>query len=257
MDILIISLVALGASCLTLFSGFGLGTLLMPVVVLFFSIEVAIAVTAVVHLANNLFKVALLGRYAHREVLFKFGITAVVASFAGALVLGWLAEQGGQVRYHLLGYEFETSTLKLVVGLLILLFVILELTKWLKNKALDKKYLPLGGLVSGFFGGLSGHQGAFRSMFLLKVGLTKEQFVATGVMVAVMVDISRLLVYGKNLAADFYDIDWILVISASFSAFIGAYLGKKLLEKVTIKVVHVLVSMLLVIVALGLISGLL
>ena len=93
-------------------------------------------------------------------------------------------------------------------------------------------------------------------MFLLKAGLTKEQFVATGVMVAVMVDISRLLVYSQDLATDLNEIDWKLVIAASLSAFIGAYLGKKMLEKVTIKVVHVLVSLLLIVVAVGLMSGL-
>jgi acyl-CoA reductase-like NAD-dependent aldehyde dehydrogenase len=42
-------------------------------------------------------------------------------------------------------------------------------------------YLPVGGLLSGFFGGLSGHQGALRSVFLLRAGLTKESFIATGV----------------------------------------------------------------------------
>ncbi len=255
MEILIISLVAFGASCLTLFSGFGLGTLLMPVVALFFPLEIAIGVTAVVHLANNLFKVALLGRHAHKEVLLKFGVTAVLAAIMGAWVLGWLAERGEVVNYQVLGQSFETSSLKLLVGFLILLFVLLELTKWLKNKAIDKKFLPLGGLISGFFGGLSGHQGAFRSIFLLKAGLTKEQFVATGVMVAVMVDVSRLMVYGKNLIADQQTINWSLVIAASLAAFSGAYLGKKLLEKVTIIFIHWLVSLLLIFVALGLITG--
>ena len=58
----IVCLVALGASFLTLFSGFGLSTLLMPAFALFFPLEAAIAMTAVVHLANNVFKLALVGR---------------------------------------------------------------------------------------------------------------------------------------------------------------------------------------------------
>ncbi len=49
------------ASGLTLFSGFGLGTLLLPVIVLFFPIDLAIALTAVVHALNNFFKCWLLG----------------------------------------------------------------------------------------------------------------------------------------------------------------------------------------------------
>ncbi len=41
MEYVIIPLAALTVSCLTLFSGFGLGTLLMPVFALFFPIETA------------------------------------------------------------------------------------------------------------------------------------------------------------------------------------------------------------------------
>ena len=60
--------------------------------------------------------------------------------------------------------------------------------------AFGRNYLSLGGCISGFFGGLSGHQGAFRSMFLLKAGIGKEQFIATGVVLAVMVDLARMLI---------------------------------------------------------------
>lgn len=256
MEILIVSVVAFLASCLTLFSGFGLGTLLMPVVALFFPIEVAIGVTAIVHLTNNLFKVILLGKHTHKTVLFKFGVPAVLAALIGAWLLGWLAEQGSVLEYQLLGSAFQTSVLKWIVGALILIFVLLEFSKKFNALALDRKYLPVGGVISGFFGGLSGHQGAFRSMFLLKAGLTKEQFVATGVMVAVMVDVSRLVIYGQDLVTNHQMINWPLVISATLSAFMGAYLGKKLLQKVTIKAVHALVSMLLIVVALGLMTGL-
>jgi hypothetical protein len=44
---------AFAASGLTLFAGFGLGTLLMPVVALFFPVDVAIAITALVHRATT------------------------------------------------------------------------------------------------------------------------------------------------------------------------------------------------------------
>ena len=64
MEYVLIPMVALLASGLTLFSGFGLGTLLMPAFALFFSVDVAIAMTAIVHFMNNMFKLALLGRKA-------------------------------------------------------------------------------------------------------------------------------------------------------------------------------------------------
>lgn len=255
MEIFAVSIVALLASALTLFSGFGLGTLLMPVVAVFFPVEIAIAMTAMVHLVNNLFKAVLLGKEANRFVLLSFGIPAVATAFLGALVLGWLSDAPSELDYMAFGKEMHVSLLKLVVGMLILGFVVLELSPKFSSISLDKKYLPLGGAVSGFFGGLSGHQGAFRSMFLLKAGLGKEAFVATGVVLAVMVDLSRMLVYGWGMTSQFDSIEWPLVISASIAAFIGAYFSSKLLKKVTIRPVQIMVSVLLVVVSLGLMSG--
>lgn len=255
MQTLIVSLAALMASALTLFSGFGLGTLLMPIVAVFVPIDVAIAVTALVHLANNLFKLLLLGRHASRPIVISFGIPAVVSAFAGALVLGWLSDLPPILEYIAIGKQFEVSPIKLTVGVLILCFVVLELSPRFATLALDKKYLPYGGVISGFFGGLSGHQGAFRSMFLLRSGLGKEAFVGTGVVLAVMVDLSRTVIYGWELSAHPQRIDWSLVVAASLSAFAGAYFGARMLQKLTIKAIQIAVSVLLVVVAVGLVSG--
>lgn len=60
------------------------------------------------------------------------------------------------------------------------------------------QFIPLGGMASGFFGGLSGHQGALRTAFLLRVKLPKEVFIGTMVVSAVIVDILRLAVYGAT-----------------------------------------------------------
>ena len=80
------------AAGMTLYSGFGLGTLLLPVFALFFPVEMAVVSTAMVHGANNVFKVSLLGRHADREVVVKFGLTAIAAAILGALTLAWLAQ---------------------------------------------------------------------------------------------------------------------------------------------------------------------
>lgn len=257
MDILIVSLTALLASALTLFSGFGLGTLLMPVVALFFPAEIAIAITAIVHFANNIFKLGLLGKNANKEVLLRFGIPAILASFTGASILTYLAHISPLYSYALWGKTMEVTTLKLVIGSAILAFVSIEMSSKIAAITLDKKYLPVGGIISGFFGGLSGHQGALRSMFLIKAGLAKEQFIATGVMLAVMIDLTRLSIYGWNMSLQAEAINWTLVISASLAAFIGAYLGAKLMKKITIKAIQMIVSVMLSLVGVGLIAGVL
>src|SRR5512134_2033325 len=92
MEFVIVGAAALLVSILTLFSGFGLGTLLMPVFALFFPVEVAVAQTAVVHFANNLFKLVLFGRQADRRAVLAFGGPAFLASLAGAGLLVGLSE---------------------------------------------------------------------------------------------------------------------------------------------------------------------
>jgi len=257
LEVLIVCIAALAASSLTLFSGFGLGTLLMPVIAIFFQLELAIAMTAMVHLANNLFKIGLLGRKADYSVLIKFGLPAVAAALIGAALLSWLGEIRPLYEYQAFGRELQVSALKLIIGFLIILFVAQELSPGFSNIALDRKWLSVGGAISGFFGGLSGHQGAFRSMFLIKVGLEKEVFVATGVVVAVMVDLSRLVIYGADISLHSGAVNWPMVIAASAAAFAGAYLGARILRKVTIRTVQIVVSALLVVVGVGLIAGLL
>jgi len=91
MSYLIICTVALLVSGLTLFSGFGLGTLLMPAFALFFPVEVAIAATAIVHLANNLFKVGLVGRKANAGIVLRLALPAAVMAMVGALLLNYFA----------------------------------------------------------------------------------------------------------------------------------------------------------------------
>jgi len=93
MEILIVATAAFLAAGLTLFSGFGLGTLLMPVVAIFVDADVAIGITAIVHCANNLFKLGLLGKQANIEVILKFGIPAILAALGGAILLSWLSSQ--------------------------------------------------------------------------------------------------------------------------------------------------------------------
>ena len=257
MELFWVSLAALLASCLTFFSGFGLGTLLMPVVALFLPVEVAIAVTAIVHLANNLFKLALVGKKADCSVVWRFGAPAVLAALLGAWLLNMLSGLPTLFEYQWLGREFAVSVVKFIIGVLILAFVWLELSPRFAKMSFDARYLPLGGALSGFFGGLSGHQGAFRSMFLIKSGLDSQRFIATGVVLAVLVDVARMLVYGWSFSANTANVQWTMVLSASFSAFVGAYLGAKLLQKVTLRTIQRLVSVLLVLIGLGLVTGLL
>ena len=253
---LTICLAAFLASGLTLFSGFGLGTLLLPVMALFFPVDLAIALTAVVHALNNLFKCWLLGRYADRAVVLKFGLPAILAAFLGARVLLYLSDLQPLLNYQVLGREAQVMPVKLVVAALMVVFALVELAPRLASLSLPPRYLPLGGVLSGFFGGLSGHQGALRSIFLLKAGLTKESFIATGVVISLMVDIPRIVMYGTSLPALHLGDTRLLLTAAILAAFAGAWLGNRLLTRVTLGLVQFLVALMLLGIAAALGSGL-
>jgi uncharacterized protein len=256
MEYLLVSGTAFLASGLTLFSGFGLGTILLPVMVLFFPIDLAIALTAVVHALNNLFKFWLLGRNADKAVVVRFGVPAILAALVGARVLLYLSDLPPLFTYLAYGRELQIMPVKLVVAVLMVVFALVELAPGGAPFSLPPRYLPLGGALSGFFGGLSGHQGALRSPFLLKAGLAKESFIATGVVISLMVDIPRIVMYGLTLPGLQLEGNHSLLAAAVLAAFAGAWLGNRLMRKVTLRLVQVLVAVMLLAIAAALGTGL-
>lgn len=250
---------SISVAALTLFSGFGIGTLLMPVFALFFPIEAAIAMTAVVHLSNNVFKLFLVGRHADRKIALKFILPGLITSAFGAYLLTRIADSAPLLTYEMNGTR-EVTLLKLVVSVLILFFSILELLPRFREISFRERYIPLGGALSGFFGGLSGHQGALRSAFLLRSLNDETKFIGTGVVCAVVVDISRLIVYGTLLFGGAVDTivesgGLNLMGVAMITAFLGSFLGSRLMKKVKMHHVRNLVGVMLLVLALLLGSG--
>lgn len=143
MELLSIGLAALMASGLTLFSGFGLGTILMPVFALFFPLPLAIAATAVVHFANNLFKFGLLAQQANWSVVAKFSVPAAFAALIGAASLTFVDRLPALFTYRLGGSEFTVMPVKAVIGSLIALFAVLELLPRFQALAFPPRWLCL------------------------------------------------------------------------------------------------------------------
>ena len=256
MEIIILSLAAFLVAILTFFSGFGLGTILTPLFMIFFPVELAIALTGVVHFFNNLFKLFLVGKAADKQVLLRFGIPAVIASFAGAWLLLQMTGLQPLFSYSLGGRIFEVYPVKFLISLLLIFFAIFDLIPYFNKLQFDKDKLPIGGALSGFFGGLSGNQGALRTAFLIRAGLSKEAFIATAVVVSTFVDFTRLSVYATRFTRAGLQENIPLVISATLAGILGSYLGNRLLKKVTLRFIQTLVAIMLILVSLALGAGL-
>ncbi|MCO6499287.1 MAG: sulfite exporter TauE/SafE family protein [Vicingus serpentipes] len=256
MEYFIIGAVSLFTSLLTFFSGFGVGTILTPAFVLFFPIDIAIAMTAIVHFLNNLFKFGLTYKDIDKAVLIRFGLPAIPLAILGAWLLIALSEKNLLLsQFTFANINCEIHLIQLIVGVLMLFFAIAELFPSFKKDSIKQQHLILGGAISGFFGGLTGHQGALRTMFLIKSGLSKEAFIATGITIACLVDISRLTVYfGKIQKINIQD-NLGIILTATLFAFIGAYFGKMLLKKITINTIQYIVSALIGIISILLIFG--
>jgi uncharacterized protein len=259
---IVVAAAAFIAAGLTMYSGFGLGTLLLPVFALFVPVEMAVVATALVHGANNVFKVALLGRHADREVVLKFGLPAILAAVFGALALGWFAQADSSITVEVNKRAvMQITPVKLIVGLLMIAFALFEWLPRFRHLEFERRWLPLGGVLSGFFGGLTGHQGALRSAFLAKAGLTTERFVGSNAVIGLLVDLTRVGVYlalftaAGGAAGDFAG--WPLVITGALAAFAGVLVGKRYLHAVTMQSVRTLVGVLLFGVGAALLTGLL
>tara|TARA_B100000029_G_scaffold515208_1_gene621138 strand:+ start:38302 stop:39072 length:771 start_codon:yes stop_codon:yes gene_type:complete len=254
MDFFFIIIISIIASFLTLFSGFGLGTLLLPAMLIILPSQEAVIATAIVHFLNNIFKFMIFGKSCKKDVLIKFGITAILASFVGAKLLVTLANLPPILNYELLGYQKKILPLTFIISLLILIFAIYDLYSVKQNLKFGKNFLPIGGLVSGFLGGLSGHQGAMRSAFLANAGLTKDSFIGTGVTIACLVDMARITVYGLHISS--IGKEHIPLMTAScISALLGVFMGKHFLKTVTMEEIQKIVGIGLILLSIALAIG--
>jgi len=250
-----VCLTALGVSFLTLFSGFGLATMLMPVMALFFPVEIAVAMTAIIHIANNIFKLGMFWRYTDKDVVIRFAVPGIFAALVGAWILTWISSVPTLFDYQLGAYVFHITFVKIVIGILMILFALFELVPKLEKIQFEKKYLPIGGFISGFLGGLSGQQGAMRSAFLSKAGLTKESFIATGIVIAVLIDITRIFVYSVYFQNRMISSNWLLIVLAIIAAFLGAIVGARFMKKITLKMVQYIVGVMLIMLGVLLCAG--
>jgi uncharacterized membrane protein YfcA len=133
-----------------------------------------------------------------------------------------------------------------------LFFAVIDLIPYFNKLQFDQSKLPIGGALSGFFGGLTGAQGALRSAFLIRAGLTKEAFIGTTVVISTIVDFTRLSVYATRIMKLELQENLPLLLFATFSAMTGAIIGNKLLKKVTLQFLHYTVALLLLVLSLAL-----
>ena len=255
-EVFFISILACLIAILTFFSGFGLGTLLTPILLVFFPTELAITLTGVVHLVNNIFKWFLIKKEINWSIVLKFGIPAIISALIGAYLIFFFKDLKTIYHYSMLGKPIEQNLLKIIISIILICFTLIELIPKTRDLKFETKWLPIGGLLSGFFGGISGIQGALRSAFLIKSNLSKETFISTAVVISTLVDITRVGVYFSSINIFEIPDQYYLLIFTCTGAVLGSVIGNFALKKITISFIQKVVNICLLILAISLALGL-
>ncbi len=212
--VFVLSITFLGSFIGTL-TGFGMATIMMPVILLYMPLPQAFLFVSVVHWWANLWKVLLFRGGISLSLCLHFGLPAILFSVLGALLTIYIP---------------SAIFLKLFGGVLLIYVVFLLI--YPSYKVPRNRFMAiLGGCCSGFMGGLIGIQGAVRSFFLSAFDLPKSVYISTGAVIALLVDTSRIITY-FSLGIRFMPILlWGVLFSIPISL-LGTYLGKKLVHKI-------------------------
>ena len=202
------------AAALTVPAGFGLATMITPIVFLWLEPHEAVAVVGIVHGSHNAWKLKVLRSSVDYSAVRRYGWAMVVGALLGAA----------------LNTAVEADPLLLIVGVALVVLPLLSMSERWTNVRLPDAEDRIGGFGSGFFGGLTGHQGALRAMFLQKRLPNKTEYAATAAVLALIVDVTRVPVYVALEGWQILDAGW-LIVGLVLAAVLGVHLGKRWLKK--------------------------
>jgi uncharacterized membrane protein YfcA len=206
--------------------GFGIGSLLTPLLATELGTELAIAAVALPHLAGSVLRGWRLRGAVDRSVLVRFGILSAGGGLLGALAFSRLAAE----------------PLTRILGLLLLLTATAGITRWSERWSPKGLLVWLLGAFSGFFGGVVGNQGGLRAAALSAFHLSPIGFVATSTIIGVAIDVVRTPVYLQRHGVQLVH-QWGLVAICIVGVLVGTLLGERLLFGLSRERFRVVVSL--------------
>jgi uncharacterized membrane protein YfcA len=208
-------LVGAAAGGVAAIAGFGIGSLLTPLLALDVGTKTAVAAVSIPHLIGTSIRFWRLRKHVDRKVLWRFGLTSAAGGLTGALLHAWASSRA----------------LAMVFGGLLVFAGGSQISGYAQRWRFHGSVAWIAGAASGFFGGLVGNQGGIRSAAMLGFDLRKDQFVATATAIALMVDAARMPVY---MVAERHQVAaiWPVVLAATVGVAAGTVGGARLLTRI-------------------------
>jgi uncharacterized membrane protein YfcA len=224
----LLAIVAFVAGAIASVSGFGIGSILTPLLGMQIGVKLAVAAVSIPHVIGTGLRFWTLRHRVDREVLKTFGVMSAAGSLIGALLHNMTS----------------SPALRIVFAVILILAGALGVTGWSDRLRFRRRGAWVAGGVSGMLGGLIGNQGGIRAAAMLAFDVPKEAFVATATAIALIVDAVRMPIYvvteGRSLAGA-----WPLIAIAAVAVIIGTLTGRAVFgwipEKIFRRVVAALI----------------
>lgn len=209
-------------------AGFGIGSILTPLLSVQLGTKLAVAAVSVPHVIGTAVRFWMLRARLDRRIFLWFGLASAAGGLAGAL----------------LHADASSRTLGVLLGCLLVFVGVSELSGLMRRVRIGRRGAWAAGALSGTFGGLVGNQGGIRSAALLAFEGDRETFVATATAVGLVVDAARMPVY---LATEWSDLRtmWPLIALATSGVVVGTLAGRRVLARVPEPIFRRVVSILL------------
>jgi uncharacterized protein len=224
----LVLLAATLAGAVAAVSGFGIGSLLTPVLAFHFGTKAAVAAVSVPHVVGTAVRLVKLRAHVDGRAFRRFGILSAAGGLLGAII----------------NARVNAPVLSVVLGVLLIFAGLSGLLGLAERMRLGPRTAWVAGLLSGLFGGLVGNQGGIRSAALMGFDLSKEAFVATATAVALVVDGARLPIYVWTEWPRLVRL-WPQILAAVAGVLLGTFVGVRILRRIPERVFRPSVSILI------------
>jgi uncharacterized membrane protein YfcA len=223
------------AGAIATLTGFGIGSILTPLLALRVGTKLAVAAVSIPHLIATALRFVRIREHVDKRVFLNFGITSAAGGLLGAL----------------LHARFSSTVLSYVLGTLLVFAGIMGVTGLSRRMRFEGAAAWIAGALSGAFGGLVGNQGGIRSAAMLGMRVSKESFVATATAIALVVDVARMPVYALIQGKQVLGI-WAVLLLAIIGVVVGTLAGERILKRIPEPLFRRVVSIIILALGVGL-----
>jgi uncharacterized membrane protein YfcA len=224
-----VAIIALVAGGIASVAGFGIGSLLTPLVAVQYGMKIAVGAVAIPHIIATVLRFWQLRAHVDRHVFLGFGLMNAGGALVGALIHA----------------RVTSPVLTVVLGVLLIFVGIVGVSGYAERMRFSRSVSWVAGAASGGFGGLVGNQGGIRSAAMLGLEVQGPAFVATSTAIGLAVDAVRMPVYFATAAGHIFSA-WPAIVSGVIGVVIGTLVGERILRRIPERVFRRVVSAILV-----------